>query len=353
MQSTSWEMLGWRKHKLESRLPGEISMTSDMQMTPPLWQKVKRNSKASWWRWEWKTWLKTQHSKSEDHGIQSHHFIQIDEEKVGTVSYFIFLGSKITADGDCCHKIKRHLLLGRKPMTNLDSLLKSRDITLPTRVCRVKSMVFPIVMYRCEGWTWKKAECQRSDASELWCWRRRLRVSWTARRSNQSILMEINPEHSLEGLMLKLKLQYFGHLMWRADSLEKTPMLGKAGGEAGNRGWDGWMASPTQWTWAWANPRRWGRTGRPGVLQSVGSRRVRRDLVPEQQWSSSESPGSHHSAPPDLLSFLKNWSRADLCFRYRAKSLSYIYKILFHYRLLVWWWFSCSVVSDASWPHGL
>ena len=134
---------------------------------------------------------------------------------MGTVSYFIFLGSKIAADGDCCHKIKRHLLLGRKPMTNLDSLLKSRDITLPTKVCRVKSMVFPIVIYGCEGWTLKKAECQRSDAFELWCWRRCLRVSWTARRSNQSILKEISPELNpeLEGLMLKLKLQYFGYLM--------------------------------------------------------------------------------------------------------------------------------------------
>ena len=263
---------------------------------------------------EWKTWLKTRHSKNEDHGIQSHHCIQIDGGKVGTVSYFIFLGSKIAADGDCCHKIKRHLLLGRKPMTNLDSLLKSRDITLPTKVCRVKSMVFPIVIYGCEGWTLKKAECQRSDAFELWCWRRCLRVSWTARRSNQSILKEISPELNpeLEGLMLKLKLQYFGYLMWRANSLEKTPMLGKAGEEAGNRGWDGWMVSPTQWTWAWANPGRWWRTGKPGVLQSVGSWRVRHDLVPEQQQSGSESPRSHHSAPPDLISFLKNWSRVDL-----------------------------------------
>ena len=135
-------------------------------------------------------------------------------------------GSKITADGDCSHEIKRHLLLGIKVMTNLDSLLKSRDITLPTKVSLVKAMVFPVVMYGCESWTIRKAECWRIDAFELWCWRRLLRVPWTARRSNQSILREISPECSLEGLMLKLKLQYFGHMMWRADSLEKTFMLG-------------------------------------------------------------------------------------------------------------------------------
>ena len=138
---------------------------------------------------------------------------QIDRETMETVTDFIFLGSKITAYGDCSHEIKRHLLLGRKVMTNLDSIFKSRDITLPTEVCLVKAMVFPVVMYRCKSWTIKKAKCQRSDAFELWCWRRLLRVPWTARRSNQSILKEINPEYSLQGLMLKLKLQYFGHLM--------------------------------------------------------------------------------------------------------------------------------------------
>ena len=130
-----------------------------------------------------------------------------------TVTDFIFLGSKITADGDCIHEIKRHLLLGRKVMTNLDSILKSRDITLPTKVHLIKAMVFPVAMYGCESWTVKKTECQRVDAFELWCWRRLLRVPWTARRSNQSILKEISPEISLEGMMLKLKLQYFGHLM--------------------------------------------------------------------------------------------------------------------------------------------
>ena len=144
-----------------------------------------------------------------------------------TVRAFIFLGSKITADGDCSHEIKRPLLLGRKAMTNLDSILKSRDITLSTKVRLVKAMVFPVVMYECESWTIKKAECWRTDAFELWCWRKFLRVPWTARRSSQFILKEISPEYSLEGLMLKLKLQYFGHPMPRTDSMEKTLMLGK------------------------------------------------------------------------------------------------------------------------------
>jgi len=143
----------------------------------------------------------------------------------------IFLVSKITADGDCSHEIKRHLLLGRKVMTNLDSIFKSRDITLPTKVCLVKAMVFPVVMYGWESWTVKKAEHCRIDAFELWCWRRLLRVPWTARRSNQSILKEIGPGISLEGMMLKLNLQYFGHLIRRVDSLEKTPMLGGVGGK--------------------------------------------------------------------------------------------------------------------------
>ena len=147
-----------------------------------------------------------------------------------------FLGSKITTDGDCSHEIKKHLLLGRKDMINLDSILKSRDITLPTKVCLVKGMVFPVVMYECESWTIKKAEHRRIDAFELWCWRRLLRVPWTARRSNQSILKEISCEYSLEGLMLKLKLQYFCDLMQRADSLEKALMLGKIEGGR-RRGW--------------------------------------------------------------------------------------------------------------------
>ena len=147
-----------------------------------------------------------------------------------TVSDFIFGGSKITADGNCSHEIKRHWLLGRKVMTNLDSILKSRDITFPTKVCLVKAMVFPVVMYGCESWTVKKAEHRKIDASELWCWRRLLRIPWTARRSNQSILKEMSPGCSLEGLMLKLKLQSFGHLMRRVNSWEKTLMLGRIGG---------------------------------------------------------------------------------------------------------------------------
>ena len=155
---------------------------------------------------------------------------EIDGEIMETVSDFIFLDSKITADGDYSHEIKICLFLRRKVMTNLVSILKSRDITLPTQVCLVKAVVFPVVMYRCESWTVKKAEHQRIDAFELWCWRRLLRVPWTARRSNQSILKEISPVCLLEGLMLKLKLQYFGHLMQNVDSLVKTLMLGGIGG---------------------------------------------------------------------------------------------------------------------------
>ena len=164
----------------------------------------------------------------------------IDGETMETLRDFIFLGSKITAVGDCNHEIKRHLLLGRKAMTNLDSIFKSRDITLLTKICLVKAMIFPVVMNGCEldhkeGWEW------RTDAFELWYWRRLLRVPWSARRSNQSILKEISPKYSLEGLMLKLKLQYFGHLMWRPDSFEKTLMLGKTErkGEGDGRGWVG------------------------------------------------------------------------------------------------------------------
>ena len=151
---------------------------------------------------------------------------QIDGETMETVTDFIFLGSKITADGDFSHEIKRRLLLGRKVMTNLDNIFKSRDITLPTKIRLVKAILFPVVMYGCESWTVKKVECLRIDAFELWCWRRLLRVLWTARKFNQSILKEISPGCSLEGLMLKLKLQYFGHFMPRVDSLEKTLMLG-------------------------------------------------------------------------------------------------------------------------------
>ena len=175
---------------------------------------------------------------------------QIDGKTVETVADFSFRGSKITAAVDCSHEIKRRLLLRRKVMTNLDSILKSRDITLSTKVHLVKAMFFPVITDGCENWTIKKAECRRTDAFELWCWRRLLRFPWTARRSNQSILKEISPGCSLEGLMLKLKLQYFGHLMRRADSLEKTLMLGKIGGRRrrGRQRMRCWMASPTQWT---------------------------------------------------------------------------------------------------------
>ena len=155
---------------------------------------------------------------------------QIDGETMETVRHFILGNSKIIADGDCTHEVKRPLLLGRSAMTNLDSIWKSRDIIQPTKVCLVKAMVFPVVMYGCESWAMKKAGGQRIDTFELWCWRRLLRVPWTARRSNQSVLKEISPEYSLEGLRLKLKLQYFGHLMQRTDSLEKTLMLGKIEG---------------------------------------------------------------------------------------------------------------------------
>ena len=207
-----------------------------------------------------------------------------DGKTMETVTDFIFLGSKITADGDSSHEIKRGLLLGRKVMTNLDSIFKSGDITLPTKVHLVKAMVFTVVMYGCESWTVKKAECWRIDAFELWYWRRLLRVPWTARKFNQSILKEISPDCSLEGMMLKLKLQYSGYLMWRVDSLEKTLMLGGIGGRR-RRGWQSWMASPTRWTWVWVNSRSWWWTGSPGVLQFMGSQRVGHDWVTELNWT--------------------------------------------------------------------
>jgi len=215
----SCNLLGWMKQKLEPRLLGEISITSDMQMTWPLWQKAERNERPSWWKW--KSWLKLSIQKTKIMGSGPITSWQIDGETVEMVTDFIFGGSKITAYGDFSHEIKRCLLLGRKAMTNLDSILKSRDITLVPKVCLVKAMVFSVVMYGCESWTVKKAEHWRIGAFKLWCWR----VPWTARRSNLWILKEINPEYSLEGLMLKLKLQYFSHLMQRINSLEKTLML--------------------------------------------------------------------------------------------------------------------------------
>jgi len=215
-------------------LPGEISITSDMQMThttlmaeseeelKSLLMKVKVESE--------KVGLKLNIRKTKIMASGPITSWEIDGETVETVADFIFLGSKISADGDCSHGIKILLLLRRKVMTNLDSIFKSRDITLSTTVRLVKAMVFPVVTYGCESWMVKKAERQRIDAFELWCWRRLLRVSWTTRRPNQSILKELSPGCSLEGLMLKLKLQYFGYLMRRVDSLEKTLMLGGIGG---------------------------------------------------------------------------------------------------------------------------
>ena len=204
MQSTSWEILGWMKHKLQSRLLGEISITSDMQMTPPYGRKWRTKEPLDESEGgEWKK-LNIQKTKIMTSGpITSW---QIDGETVESVTDFILGGSKITADGDCSHEIKRCLLLGRKAMNNLDSILKSRDITLWTKVRLVKAMVFPVVMYGCESWTTTKAEHWRTDAFELWSWRRLLRAPWTARRVNQSILKEINPEYSLERLLLKLML---------------------------------------------------------------------------------------------------------------------------------------------------
>ena len=207
---------------------------------------------------------------------------QIDGETMETVKDLIFLGSKITEDGDCSHEIRRCLLLGRKAMTNLDNILKSRDITLPTKVCLVKAMVFSVVMHGCESWTIKEVESWRIDAFALWCWRRLLRVPWIARRSNQSILKETSPEYSAS-IMLKLKLQYFGHLMQRNNSLEKAGCWerSKAGGEGDDRGWDGWMASPMQQTWVWASSRNWWWTGKPGVFQSMWLQTVGHDWATE------------------------------------------------------------------------
>ena len=199
-----------------------ILMAESKEKLKSLLMKVKEESE--------KVGLKLNIQKTKTMASGSITSWQIDRETMGTVTDFIFLGFNITADGDCSHEIKRHLLLGRKAMINLDSIFKNIDITLPTKVHLVKAMVFPVIMYGCESWTIRKAEHRRIDAYELWCQRRLLRVPWTARRSNQSILKEIIPEYSLEGLILKLKLQYFGHLMRRTDSLGKTLVLGKIEG---------------------------------------------------------------------------------------------------------------------------
>jgi len=220
------------KHKLQSRLPEEINnlryaddttfMAESKEELKSLLMKVKDECE--------KAGLKLNIQKTKIMASSPITLWQTDGETVETGRDFIFEGCKITADGDCSHDIKRCLLLGRKAITNLDRILKSRGITLPTNICLVKAMVFPVVMYGCESWDQKKAERQRTDAFELWCWRRLLRIPWTTKRSNQSILKEISPEYSLERLMLKLKLQYTGHLIQRTDSLEKTLMVGKIEG---------------------------------------------------------------------------------------------------------------------------
>ena len=243
-------------------------------MTSPLWQKVNQNQKASSWGWKRKV------KKLLAFNIQKTNIMasspitswQIDGETMKTVTDFIFLGSKITVNGDCSHEIKRCLLLGRKTMTNLDGVLKSRDTTLPTKVLIVKAMHFPIVMYGCESWIIKKAESWRIDAFKLWCWWKFLWIPWTARRSNQSFLKEISPKYWLEELMLKLKLQDFGHLMWRDDSLVKTLMLGKIEGRR-SRGHQRmrWLDGITDsMNMNLSSSGTWWRTGRPGVLQSMG-----------------------------------------------------------------------------------
>ena len=201
----------------------------------------------------------------------------------------LFLGgSKIIADGDCSHEIRRRLLLGRKVMSNLDSMLKSRDITLPTKVHLVKAMVFPVVMYGCESWTIRKAEHRRIDAFELWCWRRPLKVPWTARKSNQLTLKEISPECSLEGLMLSWNSNNLASWWEELTHLKRSWCWErfKAGGEGDDRGWDCWMASPTQWTWVWEDSGSWWCTGKPGLLQSMGSQSVGQDWTTELRISS-------------------------------------------------------------------
>ena len=264
-------------------------------MTPPLWQKVKRNWRASWWKWEEseKAGLKLNIQKTEIMASGPITSGQIDGETMETMTDFIFLGSKITVDGDCSHEMKRRLFFGWKIMTNLDSILKSRDITLPTKVCLVKAMVFPVVMYGCESWTVKKAERRRIDAFELWCWRRLLRVPWTARRSNQSVLKEVSPECSLKdwcwnwnSSTLTTWCEELVHLkrLWCWERL-------RAGVEGDNRRWDGWRPWPTRSTWVWASSGSWWWTGRPGVLQSRGLQRVRHDWATELKYI-------HHGGKP-------------------------------------------------------
>ena len=289
-------MLDWRKHKLELRLPGEISINSI-----PIFNIILKNQYADDTTLmakseELKSLLMKVKEESEKVGlmlniqktkIMASHPItswKIDGEIMKIVRDFMFLGSKFTADGDCSHEIKRHLLLGRKVMTNLDSILKSRDITLPTKVHLVKAMVFPVVMYGCESWTIKKAENRRIDAFKLWCWRRLLRVAWAIRRSNQSILKEIN-------LNIHWKDWCWN---WNSNTLAtwckelthwERPWCWerlKAREEGDDRGWDGWMASPTQWTWVWVNSRSWWWTG--SLACCMESQWVGHDWETELNW---------------------------------------------------------------------
>ena len=242
-------------------------------------------------KWKWKRVFKWRGGVTLFYGVNKETEImasgpitswQIDGETVETVAEFIFGGSKITADGDCSHEIKRRLLLGRKVMTNLDSILKGRDITLPTKVRLVKAVVFLVVMYGCESWTLKKAELRRMDAFELWCWRRLLRVPLTARRSNQSILKEISPEYSLEDWCWSWNS--YTLVTWCEELTHwKRPWCWERlkAGEGDDRGWDGWIASLTQWTWVWVNFGSWWWTGKPGVLRSMGLQSVRQDWATE------------------------------------------------------------------------
>ena len=290
MQSTSWETLGWKKHKLESRFARRninnlryaddtTLMAESEEELKSLLMKVKEERE--------KVGLKPNIQKTKIMASIPITSWQTDGETLETVADFIFLGSKITADGDCSNEIKRCLLLRRKVMTNLDSILKSRDITLATKAHLGKAMIFPVVTYGCEGWIIKKAEYQRIYAFELWCWRKLLRVPWTARRSNQSILKEISPGvhwkewcWSWNSNNLATSCEELTHLK-RPWCLERL----RAGGERDDRGWDGLMASLTQWTWVWVYSGSWWWTGEPGVLRFMGSQRVRHDWATELNWT--------------------------------------------------------------------
>ena len=274
--------------KLESRLLGEISVTQGGGWHHPNDRKQKGTKELldKGARGEWRSWLKTEHSKTKI--MASDHIAswQIDGGKKWKQWQTLFSWAPKSLRTVTAARKLRHPLLGRKAMTNLNSILQSREITLLTKLYIVKVMVSLVVMCRCESWTIKKAECWKNDAYKLWCWRRLLRVPWIARRSNQSILREFNPEYSLEGLMLKWSSNTLG--TWCKELIHwKRPWCWerlRARGEGGERGWDGWMASLTQWSWVWANSERQWRTGKPGVLQSMGSQRIRHDWAIEQQW---------------------------------------------------------------------